>query len=105
MSHPVVFRPPQARFLTIPQALLCTWHDAPFRRTHDLAEVAQQYISLDMSIEPTCQRAEHLTSYAWTFRYPANVEEPSRDGVQDALILAREVCDEVLSRLPAEVRP
>jgi HEPN domain-containing protein len=82
-----------------------TWHDAPFRRTHDLAEIGQQCISLDMSIEATCRRAERLTSYAWTFRYPGDVEEPARDEVEDALALAREVYDAVLSRLPAEVRP
>jgi hypothetical protein len=58
-----------------------------------------------MSIESTCRCAERLTVYAWTFRYPGDVEEPSREEVEDALVLAREVYEAVLSRLPAEVRP
>jgi HEPN domain-containing protein len=82
-----------------------TWHDVPFRRTHDLAEIGQQCSSLDLSIEPTCRRAERLTAYAWIFRYPGDVEEPSREEVEDALALAREVYGAVLSRLPEEVRP
>jgi HEPN domain-containing protein len=84
---------------------LLTWHDAPFRRTHDLAEIGRLCSSLDMSMESTCRRADHLTVYAWTFRYPGDVEEPSREEVEDALVLAREVYEAVLSRLPAEVRP
>ena len=47
-----------------------TWHDVPFRRTHDLAEIGRQCSALDISIEPTCRRAERLTAYAWIFRYP-----------------------------------
>ena len=82
-----------------------TWHDVPFRRTHDLAEIGQQCSSLDISIEPTCRRAERLTTYAWIFRYPGDVEEPTREEVEDALALAREVYEAVLSRLPVEVRP
>ena len=82
-----------------------TWHDAPFRRTHDLAEIGQQCSSLDLSIEPICRRAERLTVYAWIFRYPGDVEEPSREEVEDALALAREVYGAILSRLPEEVRP
>jgi HEPN domain-containing protein len=80
------------------------WHDVPFRRTHDLAEIGQQCSSLDISIEPTCRRAERLTAYAWIFRYPGDVEEPTREEVEDALALAREVYEAVLSRLPEEVR-
>ena len=51
------------------------WHDVPFRRTHDLAEIGQQCSAFDISIEPTCRRAERLTAYAWIFRYPGDVEE------------------------------
>ena len=82
-----------------------TWHDLPFRRTHDLTELGRQCASLDASIEPICQRIEPLTAYAWVFRYPGAVEEPDREDVEQALALAREVYAAVLSRLPAETRP
>ncbi len=82
-----------------------TWHDLPFRGTHDRGELGQQCAGLDASIEPICRRAEPLTIYAWAFRYPGEVEEPRRDQVEEALALAREVHEAVLSRLPDELRP
>ncbi|MGH2558856.1 MAG: HEPN domain-containing protein [Thermomicrobiales bacterium] len=79
---------------------LLTWHDIPFRRTHDLAELGHQCALLDASIEPICRRAERLTAFAWVFRYPGDVEEPTRQEAEDALALAHEVHAAVLQRLP-----
>jgi len=81
------------------------WHDAPFRKTHDLAELGQQCVSIDPSLEAICRRAERLTSYSWIFRYPGGAEEPIRAEAEEALTLAREVYKEILARLPAEARP
>ena len=50
-------------------------------------------------------RAEGLTPYAWIFRYPGESEEPSRDEAEQALAIAREAYEAVLSRLPSEARP
>jgi HEPN domain-containing protein len=79
-----------------------TWHDIPFRKTHDLAEIGQQCVRLDVSLEPVCRRAERLTVFAWIFRYPGDVEDPPVEEVVDALALAREVYDGVLTRVPAK---
>lgn len=84
---------------------LLAWHDVPFRKTHDLAEIGQQCATLDASLEALCRRAERLTPFAWIFRYPGDVEEPPVGEIAEALALAREVCDAVLARLPADVRP
>lgn len=84
---------------------LLAWHDVPFRKTHDLAEIGQQCIGLDRSLEPVCRRAEALTTFAWIFRYPGELEEPSVEDAVSALALARDVYNSVLSRLPEEVRP
>jgi len=46
-----------------------------------------------------------LTPYAWIFRYPGESEEPSRDEAEQALAIAREAYEAVLSRLPSEARP
>lgn len=32
-----------------------TWHDLPFRKTHDLSEIGQQCVGLDASLEETCR--------------------------------------------------
>lgn len=81
------------------------WHDVPFRKTHDLAEIGQQCIGLDRSLEAVCRNAERLTTFAWIFRYPGEPEEPPVEDAVSALALARQVYNAVLSRLPEEVRP
>jgi HEPN domain-containing protein len=81
-----------------------TWHDQPFRRTHDLAELGQECVSLDVSLESVCRRAEALTTYAWVFRYPGDVEEPTPEEVEETLALAQEVHEAVVARVSSEVR-
>jgi HEPN domain-containing protein len=81
------------------------WHDIPFRRTHDLAELGLACSQLDPSVVDLCRRAERLSVFAWLYRYPGDAEEPPPTEAENALNLAREVCDAVLARLPGEVRP
>lgn len=82
-----------------------TWHDRPFRKTHDLVELGQQCVDLDAALNSLLGRAAPLTEYAWKFRYPGEPEEPSKQETDEAVSIAREVYDAILSRLPAEVRP
>jgi HEPN domain-containing protein len=82
-----------------------TWHDLPFRKTHDLAEIGQRCVAADGTLEAMCREAERLTAFAWIFRYPGDVGEPPPEEVADALVLARRVYDAVLARLPAELPP
>ena len=78
---------------------LLTWHDAPFRKTHDLAEIGLQCTRLAPSLESLLERASVLTQYAWKFRYPSEPDEPSREEAERAIALAREVYDAVVSLL------
>lgn len=59
---------------------------------HDLAAVPP---ILDDAVFH-CQQAE----YAWKFRYPGELEEPTRGEAEAALVVARAVCD----RLPSAVQ-
>jgi HEPN domain-containing protein len=81
-----------------------SWHDQPFRKTHDLAEVGRQCTAIDASLEPLLRRAEPLSVYAWAFRYPGEAENPSVEEAQSALAVAREVVETMLARLPTEIR-
>ena len=76
------------------------WHDVPFRKTHDLAEIGHQCASIDPSLESLLMRAAGLTQYAWKFRYPGEPEEPSREEAEISIALAREVYEAIASRLP-----
>jgi hypothetical protein len=49
-------------------------------------------------------KAVDVTEYAWKFRYPGEPEEPPLPEAQAAFVLAREVYEATLSRLPAEGR-
>jgi hypothetical protein len=50
-------------------------------------------------------RATPLTEYAWKFRYPGELEEPTEEEANEALQTGRTVYDAVLSLLPMEVHP
>ena len=81
-----------------------SWHDQPFRKTHDLAEIGRQCAAIDVSLELLLKRAESLTVYAWAFRYPGDAENPSAEESQVALAIAREIVEAILARLPPDVR-
>jgi len=82
-----------------------TWHDEPFRKTHDLRELGRQCVRIDPGLDAVCSRAEVLTPFAWQFRYPDEPSSPSMQEAGEALALAREVYDAILARLPDDVRP
>ena len=81
-----------------------TWHDRPFRKVHDLAELGGRCAQRDPSLLPLCRRAEPLTVYATAFRYPGEPEEPTQTEAQEALGLAREVLDQIVQRLPVKLK-
>ncbi len=76
------------------------WHDVPFRKTHDLAEIGHQCAGLDPSLESLLMRSASLTQYAWKFRYPGEPEEPSREEAEISIALAREVYEAIVSLVP-----
>jgi HEPN domain-containing protein len=78
------------------------WHDVPFRKTHDLAEIGHQCAGIDRSLESLLMRAASLTQYAWKFRYPGEPEEPSREEAEISIALAREVHEAIVSLLRQE---
>jgi HEPN domain-containing protein len=80
-----------------------TWHDRPFRKTHNLEELGEACLALDPSLKPVVDRAVVLTQYAWRFRYPGEPGEPTPAEAEEALAVAREVFQSVRPRLPGEV--
>ena len=49
-------------------------------------------------------RVASVTEYAWAFRYPGDLPDPTVAEAQEARTLAQEVFDATLDRLPADVR-
>lgn len=81
------------------------WHDHPFRKTHDLAELGRQCVALMPTIETALREAAPLSEYAWRYRYPGDPDEPTREEVDEALAIARRVVGALTGLLPASVRP
>jgi len=81
--HDVAFHSQQAAEKSF-KALL-TWHGKPFRKTHNLEELGQQCLEVDLELKSIVDRAVLLTDYAWKFRYPGDSEEPEPREVKDAL--------------------
>jgi HEPN domain-containing protein len=83
------------------------FQDHRLERSHDierLIEIARQYQTDFSKLEDA---AIILTPYATAYRYPGEsaILEPSRQEFDEALRLATELVDFVLSLLPSEVHP
>ncbi len=81
------------------------WHDRPARRTHNLVELGGLCAEIDVSLETLLRRVAPLSEYAWRYRYPGELGEPSASEAEEALALAGQVVEAVLGRVPGEVRP
>jgi HEPN domain-containing protein len=82
-----------------------TWHDRPFRKTHDLVELGAECVAIDVTLEPHLRATAPLTEYAWRYRYPGEPSEPAESEVRQALDRARAVVALILGRVPAEAQP
>lgn len=82
-----------------------TWHDTPLHKTHDLVVLGGECVRLDETLEDLLRTAAPLTEYAWRFRYPGDVPEPSGEETKRAITLARQVVTAVESRLPRAATP
>ena len=81
-----------------------TWYDEPFEKIHSLVALVAQCLALDPSFVESRAAATTLTPYAVASRYPGDLPELTEAEAREALILARQVWDFVLQRLPPEVR-
>ncbi len=81
-----------------------TWHDRPFRKTHDLIESGMECAGIDSSLEPLLRQAAPLTEYAWKYRYPGPADVPEKAEVAEAVEKAKDVFHAISERLPKEAR-
>ena len=82
-----------------------TFHDVPFRKTHDLNELGGQCAALNPSNAPLFQSASDLNDYAVVFRYLDARREPDESEARVALETATRVFDEVSTLLAPSPQP
>lgn len=78
------------------------WHDQPFAKTHDLGKLGSQAVELDQTLEPLIDEVVELTKYAWIFRYPGEVDEPSIVEAVAVLHRVRAFVSAMRTRFPEE---
>ena len=75
------------------------FHQIPFRKTHDLADLGSQCATVDPSLEAILREVADLTDYASAFRYPDAPYEPDADEAARALAAATELSEEIRRRV------
>ena len=76
------------------------WHQTPFRKTHELRELAMMCSGIDKTLEASLEAAIALSQYAWRFRYPGAPYEPDADEAARGRALAEKVREVIGRRLP-----
>jgi HEPN domain-containing protein len=77
-----------------------TFHQRPFRKTHDLGELIADCVAVDGTLQATLFGSEALSQYAWRFRYPGAPYEPGKDEATHQAETVRTVLVEIERRLP-----
>jgi HEPN domain-containing protein len=80
------------------------WHDRPFPKTHDLGKLGKQAVQLESTLEPLIEQVVELTKYAWMFRYPGDVPDPSATEAAETYNRAQAFVEALMARLPEEAR-
>jgi HEPN domain-containing protein len=80
-----------------------TWHDEPFRKTDDLAELGGACASKAPELAAIVEKTVILTSFAVAHRYPTTEPLPSADEIAEALKLSRETVLAILRLLAPAV--
>jgi len=80
-----------------------TWHDTPFRMTHNLVELGDSCAAVDANLALAVEQASVLAKYATRFRYPGAPYSPSIEEAQQALHAARSFLTALLSRFPSDI--
>ena len=101
LSNSAVFHCQQAAEKALKGFL--SWHDIPFRKTHNLLEIGGACVDFVPSLKELVDRAGPLTEYAWKYRYPGEVNSASTSEGKQALALAEEIYKAIGSRLPGRV--
>jgi len=76
-----------------------TWHERPFRRTHDLEELGRACVEAGGVSVALLEEADVLSDYAWKLRYPGTPYAPGRAETEAMLNLAQGILAEIEARL------
>jgi HEPN domain-containing protein len=76
-------------------------HDEPFRKTHSIEEIGRACTAIAPGLGEFVDAAAPLTEFAWKFRYPGDVSDPTREEAGRAVAVARKLVLAVKALLTA----
>ena len=80
-----------------------TWHDKPFL-TDDLEQLRTLAVEVEPALDGPLTDIHTLTEYAFRFRYPNDLAEPTFDQATETLRFAARVVGAVLARVVADAQ-
>src|SRR5437879_377766 len=80
-----------------------TWHDKPFL-TDDLEQLRSLCVEVDPSTADALTDIHLLTEYAFRFRYPNDLAEPTFEQATETLRFAARVVGAILARVVADAQ-
>jgi len=80
-----------------------TWHDQVFR-TDDLEQLRTLCVGIDASMADVLKEIEYLTEYAFRFRYPNDLADPTFEQATETLRFAARVVGAILARVVADAQ-
>ena len=84
---------------------LLTFHNATFRKTHDLTELGKQCALITPALTPLLDQAAHLTECATVLRYTDAPREPDAAEAEAAMTTARSLYDTIRELLSQSETP
>ena len=87
-----------------PLKAFLTFHQEPFRKTHNIQELGEDCLELKPDLPASVRAAFGLTQYTWIFRYPGGPREIEGEP-QEALGLAQRLYENLVAILPGQARP
>ncbi len=79
--------------------------DQEFERVHDLEVLIRVAVPYAAEFSAWIDAGRRLTPYARIFRYPGYATEPNRTQFEEAMTVAKQLYDLVLSLLPSQAHP
>ena len=76
-----------------------TSREMEYPLTHSLKALVEKAIALDNTFAMILEKAESLTPYAVTIRYPDDLRLPSREEAQSAFAIASEIKELILQKV------
>jgi HEPN domain-containing protein len=82
-----------------------TWHDRPFKKTHDLTKLGKACADLEGGLAAVTGRVASISDWAIETRYPGNWTPLTKTHVLKAIRDVKQLFKRILSSLPRATHP